>query len=83
VQTFAGFLRSAVGAPPARIPEYERWAARFDSWCKGQKGVSQLASLETIKRFLSAFIDSTPPWMLSRAERAIRIYVEFLRSPPD
>jgi hypothetical protein len=79
VQSLADFLRSIAGVPPARIPEYERWASRFDSWWQGQKRASQLANLETRERFLRAFVNSTPPWMLSRAEHAVRIYVEFLR----
>jgi hypothetical protein len=79
VPTFADYLRSTSLVLPARIPEYEGWAARFDAWQKAQKGDSQTAELATRKRFLSAFADNTPEWMLSRAERAIRIYIDFLR----
>ena len=79
VQTFADFLRWTVGVPSSLIPEYALWAARFESWRAGPDGQSQAAGLAARREFLGAFVGTTPEWMLSRAERAIRIYVGYLK----
>ena len=79
MQTFGDFLRGSEYVLESHIGYYERWVSKYLHWLERQEGQVSNGQFPGIRDFIASIGGQYPDWMLSQAERALRLYRYFKR----
>jgi integron integrase len=79
MQTFGDFLRGSEQVLESHISYYEGWVSKYLHWLERQQGEATKDQSSGIRDFIGSIGGQYPDWLLSQAERALRLYRYFKR----